>query len=128
MAKIKVGSVAHIENGGEGLVFNIKLIDHPVDMPEIPAFAVRYQDQVRVFKNICGHIALNLDFKPGQFFDEAGEHLVCSTHGAHYAPETGKCLGGPCYGVGLEILDAIEEEGVLYITDQAVEKIILNEK
>ena len=125
MTEMKVGSVAHLENGGEGLVFKVKLIDHPINMPEIPAFAVRYQDQVRVFKNICGHIAVNLDFKPGQFFDEEGEHLVCSTHGALYAPETGKCLGGPCYGVGLELLDAIEKEGVLYITDALIDEIIL---
>ena len=125
MTKIKVGPVAHLENGGEGLVFNIKLIDHPAGMPEIPTFAVRYQDHIRVFKNICGHIAVNLDFKPGQFFDEEGENIICSTHDAHYSPETGKCLSGPCFGVGLEKLEAIEEKGVLFITDQAVDQVIL---
>ncbi len=123
-SKLKVGSVIHLENGGKGLVFNIKLIDHPDGMPEIPTFAVRYQDQIRVFKNICGHIAINLDFKPGQFFDEEGENIICSTHDAHYAPDTGKCLGGPCYGVGLEPLEAIEDEGILYLTDANVAQVI----
>ena len=126
--KLEVGSVAHLENGGNGLVFAVRLNDQNVEMPDIPAFAVRYQDKVRVFKNICGHIAINLDFVAGQFFDEEGEHLMCATHGALYAPTTGRCLGGPCFGVGLEVIEAKELEGILYITDLSVNKIILDEK
>ncbi len=124
LTKLKVGSVIHLENGGKGLVFSLKLVNHPANMPEIPAFAVRYEGQVLVYKNICGHIAINLDFVEGQFFDEDGEHIVCSTHGALYEASSGKCLGGPCYGVGLEAIEAIVEDDVLYITDQTVADII----
>ena len=122
--KLKVGSVLHLENGGAGLVFKIKSMNASQEILEIPAFAVRYQDHVRVFKNICGHIAIKLDFQPGQFFDEEGEYLICSTHGAQYAPETGKCLGGPCYGVGLELIESEEINGELFIVDQTVESVI----
>ena len=122
--RLEVGSVSHLENGGKGLVFSLKLVRHPENIPKIPAFAVRYQGQVLVYKNICGHIAINLDFVEGQFFDEEGEHLVCSTHGALYEASSGKCMGGPCYGVGLEPIASLEEGGLLYITDQTVAEII----
>lgn len=123
--ELEVASVEHLENAGKGLVFSLRLVDHASGIPNIPAFAVRYQDQIKVYKNICGHIAVNLDFVEGQFFDEEGEHLVCSTHGALYQAGTGKCMGGPCYGVGLEPIDAIEKQGTLFITDENVESILL---
>jgi len=121
---IKVGSVAHLENGGIGLLFKIMLVDHPEGMPPVPAFAIRFQDNIRIYKNVCGHIAVNLDFSPGHFFDEEGEHLICATHGAAYAPDSGKCLGGPCFGVGLEPLVGEEVDGVLYLKDQSVSQVI----
>ena len=52
---------------------------------------------------------------PGEFFSDEGQTLICATHGAEYAPDTGACLGGPCYGVGLEKLDVIEQQGQLFL-------------
>ena len=31
-----------------------------------------------------------------------GRHLLCRTHGAIFAPESGLCLAGPCRGESLE--------------------------
>lgn len=121
----KVASVAHLEDGGHGLVFEVRFKDHPEEMPNIPAFAIRYQGQVKVYKNVCGHIAVNLDFVKGQFFDESGEFLVCSTHGALYQANTGKCMGGPCYGVGLEPIESEEKEGILYIVDSTIGEVLI---
>ena len=126
--ELKVASVEHLENGGTGIVFEVTLHHPPQGMSSIPAFAVRFRDQIVCYKNICGHIAVNLDLVEGHFFDETGENLVCSTHGAFYQPSDGKCLGGPCYGVGLESIDSIEKEGYLYITDQQIASIVLTEK
>ncbi len=123
--ELQVAPVSHLENGGQGIVFTLRLVNHPTEMPDVPAFAVRYQDEIKVYKNICGHIAINLDFVKGQFFDEEGEHLVCSTHGALYQASTGKCLGGPCYGVGLEPIESIVKEGMLFITDKNVESVAI---
>jgi len=63
-----------------------------------PAFAIRYDGKVRAYLNRCAHLPMELDWKPGKFFDAEGLVLICSTHGAIYSPDTGACLGGPCEG------------------------------
>jgi len=110
--KTLIGDVRDLQNGGQGLTFSVLENEVPV-----PAFAVRYQDTVHAYKNRCGHIALNLDMRQGHFFTDEGDHLVCATHGAIYQPDTGKCAGGPCFGVGLEPIDVEEKDGVLYLSD-----------
>jgi nitrite reductase/ring-hydroxylating ferredoxin subunit len=76
---------------------------------------VHFDYQYFAYLNKCGHIAIQLDYMPGEFFSDDGQSLICSTHGAEYAPDTGACLGGPCYGVGLEALNIIEDQGQLYL-------------
>ena len=41
---------------------------------------------------------------------------MCATHGAEYAPDTGACLGGPCFGVGLEPLEIELRDDLMYLT------------
>ncbi len=81
----------------------------------IAAFAIRHDGQVRAYVNRCGHIAVELDWKEGKFFDADGVYLICSTHGALYAPESGACRGGPCRGASLIVLDAFEAGGKVYV-------------
>src|SRR5204862_6904716 len=57
--------------------------------------------RVYAYLNRCAHMPMELDWKPGKFFDVWGLHLICSTHGATYAPHTGRCLRGPCFEEGL---------------------------
>jgi len=113
-----IGTVEHLVNGGSGILFFVLQKNELTE--KIPAFAIRYDNVVRAFKNRCGHIAVNLDFKPGHFFNDEGDFLVCSTHGALYEPKTGACQGGPCYGVGLDPLSVIEHNGELYLDDDSV--------
>jgi len=80
-----------------------------------PAFAIRWQGQARAFLNRCGHVPVELDFQPGQFFDYSGQYLVCSTHGALYDPASGTCQGGRCNGVGLEPIAVVEQDGGIYL-------------
>ena len=80
----------------------------------VPAFAVRYDGRVYAYLNRCVHMPMELDWKPGRFFDAEGLLLVCSTHGAIYAPDTGVCLGGPCAGV-LARLEVEERDGRIYL-------------
>ena len=109
-----IGSLDGIEEGGKGLRFDVKKIN--ADNKEvIPAFAVRYDYQTFAYLNRCGHIAIPLDYMPGEFFSDDGQTLICSTHGAEYAPDTGACLGGPCFGVGLERLEVEVIDGQLYL-------------
>ena len=58
---------------------------------------------------------MELDWKPGKFFDTDGEYLICSTHGAVYAPESGACRGGPCRGARLVGLNVFEAGGKVYM-------------
>src|SRR5205085_12271796 len=72
------------------------------------AFVVRHEGVAHAYLNRCAHIAMELDWLPGAFFDHEGHDLICSTHGAVYSASTGKCLGGPCAGGALVKL-AVEE-------------------
>jgi nitrite reductase/ring-hydroxylating ferredoxin subunit len=77
------------------------------------AFAVRFEGQPHAYLNRCTHVAMEMDFQPDQFFDDTGRWLLCATHGAVYAPDTGKCAGGPCRG-GLVKIDLSETDGVVH--------------
>ncbi|MBT8113960.1 MAG: Rieske 2Fe-2S domain-containing protein [Arenicella sp.] len=108
-----------LEEGGKGHRFNVRNQDGEV----MPAFVIRFDYQFFAYLNKCGHIAVELDYMPGEFFTDDGRTLICSTHGAEYAPDTGACLGGPCYGVGLESLGIAEREGRLYLDHENYEVV-----
>ena len=96
-------------DSGDGVRFEVPRGGVPV-----PAFAVRFDGQVHAYLNRCAHMPMELDWTPGRFFDADGLLLVCSTHGAVYAPDTGACLGGPCAGA-LARLDIEERDGAVYL-------------
>lgn len=82
---------------------------------ERPAFAVRVEGRIHAYLNRCAHVAMELDWQPGQFFDAQRSWLVCSTHGALYDPAGGRCAGGPCAGRGgLLKLEVEERDGRLW--------------
>lgn len=102
-------SSSALENSGEGVRFEVAHGDEAVK-----AFAVRYEGRVYAYLNRCAHVAMELDWTPGQFFDQEGQHLICSTHGAVYSPETGACLGGPCSGA-LAQIEVEERDGFVFL-------------
>jgi hypothetical protein len=77
------------------------------------AFAVRFEGQVQAYLNRCTHVAMEMDYQPDRFFDTDGRWLLCATHGATYAPDTGECVGGPCRG-GLVKITLSESQGVVH--------------
>jgi len=95
-------------DGGAGVRFTVLWQGQ-----EQPAFAIRYRGQVHAYLNRCAHLAVELDWEPGAFFDEAGESLICATHGATYHPGTGACTGGRCQGIGLVPLAVTESGGTV---------------
>ena len=98
-------------DGGDGIRFEIER-----EGETVPAFAVRHGGRVFAYLNRCAHIAMELDWNPGKFFDTEGEYLICSTHGALYAPDSGACRGGPCRGAGLTRLPMFETDGKVYLS------------
>jgi nitrite reductase/ring-hydroxylating ferredoxin subunit len=86
---------------------------------EEKGFAVRHAGTVRGYVNRCPHMGTELDWQPGEFFEEGGLYLVCSTHGAIFEPGTGYCVAGPCRGASLEPLQVREQDGrVLLLNDE----------
>ena len=99
-----------LEEGGNGVKFEV---EGPGGTA--PAFVVRYDGEPRAYLNRCAHVPVELDWSEGQFFDYSGLYLICATHGALYAPETGACLGGPCKGGRLQKLTVVERDGAVYL-------------
>ena len=83
------------------------------------AFVVRHRGRVSGFVNRCPHVGTELDWNPGEFFDETGLYLICSTHGAIFEPNNGYCVAGPCRGASLQPLEIGERDGGVYLLNDA---------
>lgn len=79
------------------------------------AFVIRYRGIVHAYLNECSHVPAELDWQPGEFFDDSKLYLICAIHGALYAPDTGRCLGGRCQGRGLKPLSVREVDGSVFL-------------
>jgi len=81
------------------------------------AFAVRWCGRVVAYVNRCPHAGTQLDWQPGEFFEETGLYLACSTHGALFEPGSGRCVAGPCRGAALEPLAIRERDGRVFLVN-----------
>ena len=50
------------------------------------------------YLNSCPHAWVQLDWSPDRFMNRDRSHIMCSTHGAMFEVETGRCVAGPCLG------------------------------
>ena len=98
-----------LADSGGGVRFEIEYFGQAA-----PAFAVRYRGRVHAYLNRCAHVPMELDWQEGIFFDAAGRDLICSTHGATYDAQSGRCVGGPCNRGALVKLRVEEREGHVY--------------
>jgi nitrite reductase/ring-hydroxylating ferredoxin subunit len=101
---------SELEERGRGLRFEVAQGGE-----RLPAFLVRYTGGVYAYLNRCAHIGVELDWLPGEFFDDSRLYLVCATHGATYQPNTGRCVHGPCKGARLKPIDVVERDGGVYL-------------
>ena len=98
-----------LENSGKAVRFEVEYFG-----ANAPAFVVRYAGNVHGYLNRCSHMPMELDWREGEVFDLEGRDLICSTHGATYAADTGRCLGGPCGKAPLVPLRMEERDGKVY--------------
>ena len=77
------------------------------------AFAIRFNGQAHAYLNRCTHVAMELDWQPNRIFDASGNWLICASHGAAYAPDSGACAEGPCRG-GLVRVELSEKDAEVY--------------
>lgn len=104
-AAVRVCASDELVDGGAG-------VRHPARLgkDDVVVFFVRYDGRVYGYLNRCAHVPMELDWAEGQFFESSGLYLMCATHGAIYAPDTGKCVGGPCRGGRLRPVQ-VDERG-----------------
>ncbi len=109
---VRVCAAAELAEGGAGVRFELPAPD--AGAQALQAFAVRYDGRVHAWLNRCAHVAVELDWIPGKFFDASGLLLICATHGALYEPDTGRCVGGPCHGSALVRVAVREHDGIIW--------------
>jgi nitrite reductase/ring-hydroxylating ferredoxin subunit len=106
---------AELAEGGSGVRFELEPGAHFTP----GGFAVRAFGSVRAYVNRCPHAGSELDWSPGEFFDDSGLYLVCSTHGALFEPGSGRCVAGPCRGASLEPLQVVERDGQVILLNES---------
>jgi len=97
---------ASLAERGRALVFDVLLWGQPAR-----AFVLRHDGVLRGYINRCVHVPVEMDWRPGDFLDLDKRHIVCSIHGATYAPADGRCVGGPCGRGKLMALQVDEQDG-----------------
>ncbi len=107
---IAVCRAEQLADGGPGVRFEVT-----ESGGRVSAFVIRFRGHVYGYLNRCAHVAMELDWLEGQFFDADGQTLLCATHGAAYEPASGICIGGPCAGRGgLRRLQVLEADGQVF--------------
>ena len=61
-------------------------------------FVVRCGNEVRGYVNRCPHAGHPLDLRPHRFLTPDRALILCSSHGALFEKDAGRCLAGPCSG------------------------------
>jgi nitrite reductase/ring-hydroxylating ferredoxin subunit len=112
-AKRLICDGVQVEEGGKGVRFTVQRHGETQ-----PAFVIRYDGAVHAYVNQCAHVPVELDWMEGEFFDLTGLYLICSTHGATYLPDTGRCVAGPCSGRKLVRLHVEECDGKVYLVEE----------
>lgn len=105
---------AELVDGGAGVRFQLEWMGRAE-----PAFVIRHRGRAYAYLNRCGHVPVEIDWQAGQFFDHSGLYLICATHGALYAPDTGRCQLGRCNGNGLIPLQVTERDGNIYLLERS---------
>jgi nitrite reductase/ring-hydroxylating ferredoxin subunit len=109
-AKRLICKSAALLDGGKAVRFDL-----PHGHGSAPCFTMRFDGKVFAYVNRCPHRGTELDWNPGEVFDETGLYLICATHGAMFDPQTGLCISGPCEGGRLQALPIEEHDGAVII-------------
>lgn len=98
--------------GGKAIRFEIVL-----EAKKTPCFVVAYEGAIYAYVNRCPHQGTELDWLPGEVFDDDGLYLICATHGAVFAADSGLCVSGPCKGASLARVPIHEVENNVLLVD-----------
>jgi nitrite reductase/ring-hydroxylating ferredoxin subunit len=101
---------ADLHDGGNGIRFPLPALGQ-----NVTGFVVRFKGVPYAYVNQCAHVSVELDWNPGEFFTAQQDFIICATHGAHYRPDNGFCVMGPCKGKSLKPLKVIEQNDQIII-------------
>ncbi|NOT15933.1 MAG: Rieske 2Fe-2S domain-containing protein [Methylotenera sp.] len=95
---------ADLQEGGKGIRFNLPTLGE-----HVTGFVIRFKGKPYAYVNQCAHVSVELDWEEGAFFSAQQDYLICATHGAHYRPDNGFCVMGPCKGKSLKPIEVTEQ-------------------
>lgn len=84
---------------------------------KLPCFVVAFGGEIYAYVNKCPHRYTELDWLPGEVFDDEGLYLVCATHGAVFEVNSGLCADGPCKGLSLDRVQVREVDKHVILVD-----------
>ncbi len=78
--------------------------------------------EIRAYLNECRHLPMRLDSeRPNDLWNETGDLLCCSVHGAMFRPQDGLCVVGLCEGEHLEALPIKIMDSMVYLDREGAE-------
>lgn len=83
--------------------------------PPLGILAVKKGGQVFLYRNLCPHAHIPLEWVEHQFLTADGSLIQCANHGALFTIDKGVCVAGPCAGQGLQPVDYTCEGSAIYI-------------
>lgn len=84
---------------------------------KLPCFVVAFGGEIYAYVNKCPHRYTELDWLPGEVFDDEGLYLICATHGAVFEVNSGLCADGPCKGLSLDRVQVREVDKHVILVD-----------
>lgn len=106
-----------VQDGGKGVRFPLPALGEFAT-----GFVVRFNQVPYAYVNQCAHVSVELDWEEGEFFTAQRDYLICATHGAHYRPDNGVCVMGPCKGKKLQAIELVEQNERILINTASISK------
>ena len=91
-----------------------------IEVNELYMFAVKKDAKVFLYWNRCPHLGTPLEWEEDRFLDPDGALIICSTHGALFEIEGGRCLAGPCKGKHLQSIPFTLDKGIVVVEESAL--------
>lgn len=82
-------------------------------------FAVRKDNNVRVYVNRCPHQGARLNYRKDHFLAADGATITCYGHGAQFAIDSGECIAGPCVGKFLQRVPVVIDNDLVLIESES---------
>ena len=110
MKTLKIGRLDEIDDPG-CREFSIGEGDWP-----FRGFVVRKGDDVFAYQNYCVHAGHPLNWQPDNFLTKDKSAIICASHGATFAIDSGECFAGPCVGKALRQVEVRIQDGDVIVS------------